>query len=156
MPSLRIAAAVPLAVLAFAACGGEDGPSREEFAAEAEKICADLERQGDRLSQSEPDNIGEIATFAQEARGAAEDAVNRIGELEVPGGDEGETAQQWKDAVENEANDQLIPALDSLEKAAKDNDPQALQEAAQQLQQLDESSESDRLAREIGAEGCAD
>jgi hypothetical protein len=153
---MRRAVLVVAGALAFAGCGGDDKPSREDFAAEAEKVCADLERQGERLSQSEPDNVEEIVSFAQDARSAAQDAVNRIGDLEVPDGDDGEKAQQWKDAVEKEANDQLIPALDELEKAAQGDDQQALLAAAQQLQGLDDSGESDRLAQEIGADGCAD
>ena len=140
--------------LALAGCGGDDKPSKDEFAADAEKVCADLEKQSDRLSQSEPENAQEIVKFAQDARKTAEDAVERIGELEVPEGEAGEKAQAWKDAVETEANDQLIPALEDLEKAAQDDDDQALVAAAQKLQGR-ETNESDKLARDIGADGCA-
>ena len=151
---MRRAALAVVGVLAVAGCGGDDKPSRDEFAAEAEKVCADLEKQSDRLSQSEPENVQDIVKFAQDARGTAEDAVQRIGDLEVPDGEDGEKAQAWKDAVEREANDQLIPALEDLEKAAQDEDDQALAAAAQRLQGI-ETAESDRLARELGAEGCA-
>ncbi len=154
MSKLSLPALAAAAALAIAGCG-EDKPTREEFAASAEKVCADLEKQSERLSNSEPDNVEEIAQFARDARKTAEDAVKRVQALEVPDGDDGEKAKQWQDAVEREAQDELIPALDQLEKAANDNDQQALLAAAQKIQGL-ESEESDKLARDIGAEGCAD
>ena len=46
MTRLRLLFAIPLAAIAFAGCGGDDAPSKEDFAADAEKICADLEKQG--------------------------------------------------------------------------------------------------------------
>jgi cytochrome c556 len=155
MTKLSLPALAALAALALGACGGSDKPSREEFAKSAEKVCADLKKQSERLSTSEPDNVGEIAQFARDARKTAEDAVKKVRALELPEGEAGEKAGQWQDAVESEAEEKLIPALQKLEKAADANDEQALVAAAQELQGL-ESTESDRLAREIGAEGCAD
>ena len=151
---MRRATLVVLGALAVAGCGGDDGISRDEFAANAEEVCADLERQSEELSQNEPENVAQIVDFTQEARRTAEDAVERVRELEVPEGDDGETARQWQDAVEKEAEEQLIPALDELEKAAEANDEQAILSAAQKIQGI-EATESDRLARELGAEGCA-
>jgi hypothetical protein len=141
--------------VALAGCGGEDKPSQEEFAANAERVCADVEKQSDALSKVQPKNAGEIVDFAERARRTAEDAVKRIRELEVPDGEDGEKAQQWQDAVEQEAEEQLIPALDDLVRAAQDGDDKAILEAAQRIQGI-EARNSDRLAREIGAEGCAD
>jgi len=155
MTKLSLPALVAAAALALGACGGSDKPTREEFAKSAEKVCADLKKQSERLSTSEPDNIGEIQTFAQDARKTAQDAVKKVQALEVPEGEAGKKATAWKDAVKSEAEDKLIPALNALDKAAGANDEQALVAAAQQIQGL-ESTESDRLAREIGAEGCAD
>ena len=151
---MRRAVLAVIGTLAVAGCGGDDAPSRDEFAADAEKICADLEKQSDRLSETQPENNADIVKFTQDARKTAEDAVTRIGELEVPEGEDGEKAQQWQNAVEREANDELIPALEDLEKAAEDEDNEGILAAAQKLQGL-ESTESDRLAKEIGAEGCS-
>ena len=143
-----------LGTLALAGCGGDDKPSKEEFATSAEKVCAD-QKQSDKLSQSSPESTQEIVKFTQEARKTAEVAVKQIGALEVPDGEDGDKAQAWKDAVEREANDELIPALEELEKAAQGKDQQAILAAAQKLQGL-EASESDKLAKDIGADGCAD
>ena len=151
---MRRAAYAAAGVVALTGCGGDDRPSRDEFAAEAEKVCADLERRSDELSRTRPQDDAEIVEFATGARSAAQDAVKRIRELDVPEGGDGEKAEQWQAAVVREADDQLIPALDDLEQAARDGDDQAILAAAQRIQGL-ESTESDGLAREIGAEGCA-
>jgi hypothetical protein len=157
---MRRATLVVLGVLAVAGCGGDDGGdggggvTKEEFATSAEEVCADLEKQSDELAQNEPESVEEIVDFTQEARRTAEDAVKRVRELEVPEGEDGDTAREWQDAVATEAEEQLIPALDDLEKAAEANDEQAILAAAQRIQGI-EATESDRLARELGAEGCA-
>ena len=155
MTKLSRPALAAAAALAFAGCGGEDKPTREEFATNAEKVCADLKKQSERLSTSAPESIEEIQKFAQDAKKTSEGAVKQVQELELPDGDAGEKAKAWQDAVTREAEDQLIPALDELDKAAGANDRQALVAAVRKLQGL-ESTESDRLARDIGAEGCAD
>ena len=153
---MRRATLMVLGALAVAGCGGDDdgGISRDEFAQNAEQVCADLEQQSEELSRNEPESVEQIVGFTQEARRTAEDAVKRVRELEVPEGEDGETAREWQDAVEKEAEEQLIPALDELEKAAEENDEQAILAAAQKIQGI-EAKESDRLARELGAEGCA-
>ncbi len=153
MNRIRIAVAVPLAALAFAACGGDDGPSKQEFVADADKICKDLDAAGERIGQGGLNNVNQIKTFAQDLRSTAEDAVKKVEDLEVPGGDDGETAEDWKNAVKKEAEDQLYPVLDAMEKAAEANDEQAIVKAAQDLQGL-ESNESDRLAKELGMKEC--
>ena len=155
MIRLRIAAAVPLAALAIAGCGGDDKPSKEEFVAEADKVCADLEKQSEELQQSEPDNVQEIVDFTKKARTTAQDAVKRIRALEVPEGADGDKAKEWQAAVTAEAENQLIPALDDLQKAAEANDEKALVEAAQNIEQL-EATRSDKLANELGMKNCGD
>jgi cytochrome c556 len=143
------------AVLALAGCGGSDKPSKDEFAKSAEKVCADLEKQSQELSQSEPDNAQEIVDFTKKARSTAQDAVKKIRALETPEGSDGDKAKEWQAAVTAEAENQLIPALDKLEQAAQSGDEQAIVKAAQDIQGI-EATRSDKLAREIGAEGCAD
>jgi hypothetical protein len=142
------------AVVAFAGCGGEDKPSKEEFARSADAICADLEKQSEQLGQTRADSVDDVVKFTESARKTARDAVARVDELEVPEGSDGEVAQAWKDAVTSQAEEELIPALDRLEKAAKDGDEQALLAAAQELQAL-ESSRAERLAADLGAKRCA-
>ena len=78
--------------------------------------------------------------------------MKRIRDLEVPEGADGDKAKEWQDAVASEAEDQLIPALDELKKAADENDEEALVAAAQKIEGL-ESGKSDALARTSGLRG---
>ena len=155
MTRLRSAAAVPLALLVLAGCGGDDAPSKAEFIAAADKVCQDLDAQTDKLGQSEPDNLEEIAQLARDLKKTAQDAVKRVSALEVPEGADGDKAQEWKDAVKAEAEEKLIPAVEDLERAAEAKDQKGIVEAAQKFQQL-EANRSDQLAKEIGLKECGD
>jgi hypothetical protein len=153
----RTFVALPLAVaIAAAGCGGgDDAPSKEEFAKQADAICADLEKQSNALGESNPQSVNAIAEFAAKAKKTAEDGVKRINDLEVPSGSDGEKAKEWQKAITDDAEQKLIPALEELEAAAKKNDTKGVVAAAGKLQKLD-SSKTDQLARDIGATRCAD
>ena len=155
MTRLRLAAAVPLAVLALAGCGGDDAPSKDDFVKAADDVCKDLEKQSQELQQSEPDNVQEIVEFARKARETTQQAVRDVRELEVPEGADGDKAKEWQAAVTAEAENQLLPALDDLEKAAEANDERALVAAAQKIDQL-EATRSDKLAGELGMKECGE
>ena len=142
------------AAAALAGCGGDEKPTKEEFARSADAICADLDKKSDELAATDADSTEEFVSFAQQARSAAREAVKRVDELELPEGADGEVAQAWQEAVRTQAEDELIPALDKLEKAAQDSDEQALLAAAQELQDVD-SSRAERLAGDLGAKRCA-
>ncbi len=143
------------ALVVLAGCGGEDKPTKQEFARSADAICVDLEKQSDQLSQEKPESIDDVVEFAQQARETARDAVKRVRGLELPEGADGDVAKAWQDAVAGQAEQELIPALDRLEKAAEDGDQQGLRAAAQELESL-ESTRAERLAADLGAKRCAD
>ena len=153
MIRLRTAVAIPFAALAFAACGGDDKPTKAEFIKNADKVCSDLDARTEKLTQSEPDSVQEIAQLARDLKKTAQDAVKDVRALEVPSGADGDKAKEWQDAVASEAEDKLIPAVDELEKAAEANDKEAIVAAAQSIQSL-ESTKSDQLAKEIGLKEC--
>lgn len=141
--------------LGVAACGGGDdgsAPSKEEFAKDADKICQDTEKEIEKIGQgaSSSDELGDAI---DKVIAAAQDAANKLTDLERPDGDAGDTATQFAEGFEQELNDELIPALEKLKKAIQDKDAQAAQEAATELQKL-ESTESDKFARELGATAC--
>ena len=153
MIRLRRAATVPLVALLITGCGGDDAPTKDEFVKAADEVCRDLDRQGDELQRSDPDNTQEVVEFAQRARKIAEDGVKRVRDLEVPEGSDGDKAKEWQDAVTAETEDQLLPAIEELEAAAKANDRQALLAAVQKIEAL-EATRSDRLADELGMKEC--
>ena len=153
MPRL-LALFLVLSSIGIAACGGGDdsAPTKEEFANDADKICQDTEKEIEKIGQgaSSPD---ELADALDKVIASAKNAANKLTDLDRPEGDAGDTATKFAEGFEQELNDQLIPALEKLKKAIKDKDAQAAQAAAADLQKL-ESTESDKFAREIGANAC--
>jgi hypothetical protein len=148
-------AAVPLTLillaLGVAACGGDDAPSKADFAASAEKICKDAEKQLRGLGESK--TRAQVADSIDKAIDATQTSVDELQDLDLPEGEAGDQAQEFVDAIEREI-DKGIPALEDLGEAIKTNDDKAAQEAYGRLQEI-QDTESDKLARELGIEGCA-
>ena len=140
--------------LGIGACGGgdDDAPSKQEFANDAEKICQDTEKEFEKIGQgaTSPD---ELADAIDKMIASAQDAANDLTDLDRPDGAAGDTATKFAEGFKQELNDKMIPALEKLKKAIQDKDAQAAQAAAADLQKL-ESTESDKFARELGANAC--
>ena len=149
----RLSLLVVLSSLALAACGGDDKPSQKEFAADANKICVDLEKAGQSLE--EPESVAEIEKFAGDAEKKIDETVKRLDELETPDGDDGEKAQQFIDAIKKDTDEKIKPALSQLREAAQAKDEKAIVAAAEGIQKVKTDS-ADKLAKEIGANECAD
>jgi hypothetical protein len=149
-------ALIVLGLLAFglAACGGDDAPSREDFAERADEICRDAERALENVGENaeSPEEIAEaVDRVIEESR----DAVDELADLERPEGDAGETADEFVDATRTEIQDKGIPALEDLRDAIESEDQQAAEEAAARLQEISTEA-SNRAARELGATECAE
>ena len=153
----RLSVLLVTSSLALAACGGDDesssAPSADQFAKDANNICADLEKAGEGLR--EPESVAEIEQFASDAEKEIDEAVKRLDDLETPEGEEGEKAQQFIDAIKRDTNEKIKPALQELRNAAQAKDEKAIVAAAEEIQKVD-TKEADKLAAEIGARGCAD
>ena len=148
-------APILLALLAFglAACGGDDAPSREEFADRADEICRKAERALENVGEKaeSPEQIADaVDRVIEESRNAVDD----LADLDRPEGDAGETADKFVDATRTEIEDKGIPALEDLRDAIQSEDQQAAQEAAQRLQGISTEA-SNRAARDLGANECA-
>ena len=146
----------PLAVILMGVgllgCGADDAPSKQEFANDAERICRETEKEIEKIGQSagSPEEVAEaIDKVIDKSREAAEALVD----LERPEGGDGDTAEQFVEGFESELDGKVVPALEDLRRALEEKDPKAVREAAERLQQL-EASESDRFARELGANAC--
>jgi hypothetical protein len=153
----RLAAApLTLIVLALglASCGGGggDAPSKAEFAADAEKICKDTESQLKDVAQnaSSPD---EIATAVDKVIDATQESVDKLAALKQPDGAAGQAAEKFVKAVEADFEGKGMPLLEDLRDALRKNDEQAAQKAARRLQAV-KTTNSDKLARDIGATAC--
>ena len=144
--------AVLIVGLALLGCGGEDAPSKEEFANDADRICRDTEKELEEIGQS-ADSPEELADVLDKAIDKTREAADDLADLERPEGADGDTAEKFVEGFRSELNNTLAPAIEDLQQAVEDKDPQAVQEAAAQLQQL-EASKSDRYARGLGASAC--
>jgi hypothetical protein len=152
---MRRLALVPLLALSLlAACNSDDAPTKAEFAKEAERICSQ--------AQDDLQDIGQGAESPDELAGVVEDVVERLrqsveelNDLERPDGEAGETAERFVDAIDGQISDEGIPLLEDFRDAVEENDRQAAQQALGKLEQIDES-QTDALARQIGAQACVE
>jgi hypothetical protein len=144
-----------LLVLGLAACGGGDGdaPSKADFAASADRICNEAEKSLQNVGEN-ANSPEEIAAAVDKVIDQTQKSIDKLKDLERPEGDAGEAADKFVDALSSDIEGKGIPALEDLRDALKDNDQQAAQKAAQKLQAI-ETTNSDKLARDIGAKGCA-
>jgi hypothetical protein len=150
-----------LSLLAFAGAscgddddGGDNPPSRAEFAERANEIC----RQADRSLE----DVGENAETPQDIVDAVDrviaetrDAVDQLADLERPEGRAGERADEFVEATRREIEEEGIPALEELREALENEDQQAVEQAAARLQEID-AGDSNRAARALGADECAE
>lgn len=150
-------AAAPLTVILLAlglvACGGDDAPSKQDFAKSAEEICAEQAKQLEDLGN--PDSPDEFAAQLDKAIDATRASIDDLGELDRPEGKAGEQAEQFVNAVKTDIGDKGLAVLEELRDAIKSNDQEAIQQASQKLQSL-ETGDANRLAKAVGAESCAD
>jgi translation initiation factor 2B subunit (eIF-2B alpha/beta/delta family) len=149
-------APILLSLLAFAlaSCGGDDAPSREDFAERANEICRETEQALEDVGQ-DAESPQDVADAVDQVIEESRSAVDQLADLERPEGEAGEAAETFVNATRTEIEDEGIPALEDLRDALADGDQQAAQEAAQRLQGI-ESDESNRAARELGADECAE
>jgi translation initiation factor 2B subunit (eIF-2B alpha/beta/delta family) len=149
-------AAILLGLLAvgLAACGGDDAPSKEEYADQANDICRKAERSLENVGQN-AESAEEIANAVNQVIEESRTAVDDLAGLERPEGEDGQTAERFVNATRTEIEEKGIPALEDLRDALRDEDQQAAQEAAQKLQGID-TEESNKAARDLGATACAE
>lgn len=148
-------APILLTLLAFvaASCNGDDGPSQEEFADQANEICREAKRSLDNVAEG-ADGPEDIVEAIDELIAETRNTIGELDGLERPEGDAGETAERFVRATRREIQDDGIPALEELRRAVEGEDNAAIRAAAVRLQRID-SSASNRAARALGATDCA-
>jgi hypothetical protein len=147
--------ALVLAALIPAGCGGDDdGVSRDGYAKRVNKVCDDAERQLRKLDIGSAETSAEVGALIDDVIAKSRAAIDRLKALERPSGDAGETADRFVATLEGEFAGDALPALDDLKAAIRSGDRGAAADAADRLSEL-ENTESDRFARQLGAEACA-
>jgi hypothetical protein len=139
----------------LAGCGGDDAPSKEEFAQEADKVCAKVEDRIQELDNADPDSPAEFEQLIDDIKATGNAGVAQLKDLERPDGDTGEQAEQFVTATTREWEQQGVPALDELVEAVRSKDEVALRAAGRKLDAL-ENSPSEKIATQLGADECAE
>jgi hypothetical protein len=149
---------VSLLACVAASCGGgddgDDAPSRQEFAERANEICRQA---GQSLANAAEDaeTPQDIVDAVNQVIEESRDAVDQLADLELPEGAARQTAQEFVEATRSEMEEEGIPALEELRDAIESGDQQQVTEAAARVQNID-PRESNRAAREVGADECAE
>jgi hypothetical protein len=143
-----------LAAGAVAGCGGDGDPSKHDFASNADKICADVTKRVAALNSSSPRSVPELRHFIERLKKTVKDGITRLQALERPKGEAGTTAKQFTDELDREYREQVLPALNQLERAVVKRDKKALKAASNRLKKA-QNQKSNQLAAQLGASRCA-
>jgi hypothetical protein len=150
---LTLLAALAVAAPVVAGCGG-DGTSKEDFAKDANAICKDIEERFQRIGRQEARTPAQAQRQLTQVENEAKSAISRLRDVEKPGGDDGDTAEELVNTLDQQVSGELLPAIRDLREAIRDRDRRAVQAALRRLRSVDESK-TNRLARELGADECA-
>ncbi len=151
----RRLALVCTAVLCAALAAGCGGPSKEEYAKKANTVCSQIQKDLQSVSQGgQSSNAAEINRRTDQAVNAFAMGVKRIKDLDRPGGEAGEQAEQFTEAFERFLNRDYRPGVKRLQKAVSRRDRQAIRAAALGLRNIN-TQEVNRLAGQLGVSECA-
>lgn len=150
----RLTVAIAVIAGVLSACGGDDAPSQEEFAKNADGVCTDVEQELKSLGKINANSPEELSGLVDQLKSRINEGVERLTKLDRPKGDAGKTAEDFVNTLNNELRTQAIPALDELQQAARERDRVKLRAAGRKLDALSETR-SDQLARKLGADECA-
>ncbi len=151
MPSARVLALLTVPALVLAACGGSP-PSREEFAEQANRICAEaqqeVQQQARENADQEPEQALDSAT--DQLRGIIDD----LRDLDRPEGRAGDLAERYVEGLEQQL-ERGLPVLERFQEALESRDQQAIRRAAREAQALQsQGAELRRLAEQLGLDQC--
>ena len=142
VPRFAMIMLVPLLVLA--GCGGDDGPSREDYIADADALCERLNERVEDVNQTEPTNLAQLRQFLDEGLEVTREGIEELEELEPP------------EEIENDVDDFLDSARDQERVLEDARDAPSFEEGAQILREELPPVVQDRrdAADEIGFEEC--
>jgi hypothetical protein len=147
--------AIVACLLALAATlGACGGTSKEDFAEEANEICRDIEQRFQQIGRQEADTPRKAEQQISRVEDAARDAVSRLRDVDRPGGEDGEKAEELVNTLGRQVDQELLPGLRAMREAIRDRNRRALRAALRRLRSVDETRTSG-LARELGADDCA-
>ncbi len=151
----RRLAPVCTAVLCAALAAGCGGPSKEEYAVQANRICSEIQNDLRSVSRGGRSNgPDEIIRRTDRAVKAFAKGVRRIKDLDRPGGDAGKQAELFTEEFESFLNRDYRPGVKRLQRAVSRRNRQAIRNAALGLRDIN-TQEVNRLSRQLGVTECA-
>ena len=144
-----------ITVLCAAFAAGCGGPSKEEYAKEANGICSQIQKDLQSVSKGgQTNSASEINQRTDQAVKAFATGVDRIKDLDRPGGEAGKQAEQFTAAFERFLKQDYRPGVEKLQKAVGSRDRQAIRSAALGLRNIN-TQDVNRLAGQVGVSECA-
>ncbi len=139
-----VPAVLAAAALAIAGCGGDDAPSKEEFATNLDKVCKRTSVKVAKLKR--PRTLKEIAAYAEQSRGLLETSVREAQALELPK----ENRKEFKAYILS--SKESLSALDEIEQAAKTKNGRTIRKVF--LKTAAENKKRDAQAKKLGLKQC--
>lgn len=140
--------------LAMSACGG-GGVSKEDYANDLDEVCSQIEDKTEEIGRAQVDNPSELSAQLNDIRDAIRNGIDRMKDIERPDGEDGDKAEEYVTKLDETLNEQVLPALGDLEEAVRAKDQVKIRAATTRLQAIDEG-ETEKLARDLGADECAE
>ena len=138
-----------LATTLLAGCGGNGGGgtlTRDEYAAQADAICAKYKKQTDALDR--PATLPDLADVADDVIRILAKARGELRDLRPPAGEQA-TASSWLDQF-----DVVISDVEKIRDKARAKDSAAVRQLAEPA--LDHNNRANELAKQLGMKTCAE
>lgn len=143
-PALLAAAA---AIALLSACGGGDSVAPQEFQAEANRVCRDVEQQLDRIQQTDPRTADQAEEQAAALVDVSEQALGNLRRIEAPD-DLQSNYDRYLDSRE-----EAVGLIEDAREAAADNDSDAYVQAKRRL--AEQQPTRRQLALQVGLGSCS-
>ncbi len=143
MTTFRSTSVVVLFALALAGCGGDDAATKADVIADADKICADGNKELEAIG--DPTSVEEVPDFARRSVPVVESVIDKIEALDAP--EEGKADFDTFVRSTREAVDIVRPLAD-----ADPSDEAAIQEAATKADAA--GTKGEQAAKAYGFKEC--
>jgi len=144
---LRVLTVAAAAILALTACGGDDGPTAEEYAAQGNVACTAAAKKMRALKRPTADSAEAVSGYAKQVAPIVRTRLTALEALEPP-----DDLERFHDRL-IEDQKTLAAAIETVAEAAGRNDRATAQRASQEG--AGATARSMLLFRRLGLTACA-